>query len=177
MKVERDLPPYEQSDRQYQKAPCVCLADEEQRCEHHRKVPVIDAASAAAFVLQEPRLERAEEHNAYHIAHRIRSAKQYHDAVIEYAHHVQHPEYAVEYYPYEYHQHGSVVVVHYNIRLAGLYVIARELLLAARAFDLRREEAEYHLDDIYHPYKYDDPGHLLKSDNERLMVNEPVPDI
>ena len=86
VQIKRDLPPYEQGDRQHQKAPCVRLTDEEQRCEHHREVPVVDAACAAAFVLQEPGLERAEEHDAYHVTHRIRSAEQYHDAVVQYAH-------------------------------------------------------------------------------------------
>ena len=104
MSVERDLPSYQQGDRKHQQAPRIRLADKEQR-KHHREIPVVDAARAAAFVFEEPRLERAEEHDAYHVAHRVRSAEQYHDAVIEHAQHVQHSEGAVEHYPDESHQH------------------------------------------------------------------------
>ena len=68
--VERDLPAEQQKHGHSQKRPGIETFDEEKRCEHHRVIPVIDAAGAAAFVLQEPGLERAEKQDADHIADR-----------------------------------------------------------------------------------------------------------
>ena len=47
------------------------VPEEDEGSEHHDKVPVIDTAAAAAFVLHHPCLEGAEEKNANHVAHGI----------------------------------------------------------------------------------------------------------
>ena len=78
---EGQLPPEQQGHGQSEKAPGVGLLDEEQRREHHGVVPVVDAAGAAALVLHEPGLDRAEEQDTDHVAHGVGAAEQDHDAV------------------------------------------------------------------------------------------------
>ena len=51
MSVKCNFPPDKQKNRQEQEAPGVLLPDKKQRSEHHRVVPVVNPAGAAAFVL------------------------------------------------------------------------------------------------------------------------------
>ncbi len=54
MPVERDLPADHQDQGHKQQAPQIAASYKEQRREHHRIIPVVDPADAAAFVLKEP---------------------------------------------------------------------------------------------------------------------------
>ena len=65
------LPTCQQRYRECQQAPGVRLLDKEEWREHHCVVPVVDAAGAAAFVFEKPRLEGTEKEYAYHIAHGV----------------------------------------------------------------------------------------------------------
>ncbi len=70
--VKSDLPSRQQRYGQHQKAPGIRLLHKKQWRKHHRIVPVINTARAAAFILKKPRLERAEKQNTYKIAHGIK---------------------------------------------------------------------------------------------------------
>ena len=74
--AEGDLPAQEQKKREGKECPSVGTRNEDERCEHHREVPVIDAAIGTASVFHKPSLEGAEKENANHIAHSIRQAYQ-----------------------------------------------------------------------------------------------------
>ena len=144
---ERDLPPCHEGDGDHQKAPGIGLLHEKQGREHHGVVPIINAAGAAALILQEPGLEGTKEQNADHVTDGIKGTQQDHDAVIEDPHHVQGSEQAVKCDPKERHQHDRVVVLDLDLRFAGLDIILRKLLLATGAFKSRREKPEDHLYD------------------------------
>ena len=105
----------------------------EKRSKHHGVVPIIYPAGAAAFVLHEPCLERTEEQYAYDIAYGISTAEKYHDAVIQYPHHVQGAENAIEDDPDQRYEHCGVIVGYGYIRAAGFYVVSGELLLTPGA--------------------------------------------
>ena len=60
MPRECDLPPYQKKARHREQAPGIGRRHEEERREHHRKIPVVDAAGDAAAVLHHKGLEGAE---------------------------------------------------------------------------------------------------------------------
>ncbi len=51
--------------------------DEDERSEHHRKIPIIYAAIGAASVFHKPSLEGAEKEDAYHIANAVSEGDEY----------------------------------------------------------------------------------------------------
>ena len=118
MLVKCDLPSYEQCDGQRKKPPGIRLHDKEERREHHRIVPVVDPACAAAFIFQEPCLERAEEEDTDHVADRISTADQQHDPIIEYACHIESTEYAVESDPDQQDQNSTIVILNRDLCLS-----------------------------------------------------------
>ena len=66
-----DFPAKQQSERTAQKRVGVYARDENQRGEHHGKIPIIDPAAGAAAVFHKPGLKRAKEQNANNITDRI----------------------------------------------------------------------------------------------------------
>ena len=133
MPVESDLPADHQDQRLGQKSPGERVLDKEQRCEHHRKIPVVDPAGAAALILQKPCLERAEEQDADHIAHRVGTAKKEHEPFIQNAHHVKAAKDKIKADPQQRDQHGGIIILDLDIDLAGFKVVPPELFLAAGA--------------------------------------------
>ena len=69
--VEGDLPAKKQKKRESKERPCVGARNEDERCEHHCEIPVIDAAIGTASVFHKPSLEGAEKQDADHIAHAV----------------------------------------------------------------------------------------------------------
>ena len=65
---------------------------------------------------------------------------------------MQHAEQRVKSHPDKSHQHYRVIVLYLYLCLACLYIVLSKLLLTSRALQLRREEAQYHLDKKYEPY-------------------------
>ena len=123
MAEEGDFPADEQGHGEGQKAPGVAAPHEEEGREHHGIIPVIDAAGAAALVLEEPGLEGTEELDADDIADGIGAAEEDHDAVVEEADHMQGAKEAVEADPDEGDEDGGVVVGNDDIGFAGFDII------------------------------------------------------
>ena len=113
-----DLPADEQRDGKYKEPPGIRFHHKEERCEHHRIIPVVDPAGTAAFIFQKPCLERAEEQDSDHVADRISATDQQHDPVIEYACQVESSEYAVKTDPDQQDQNGTVVIGNRDLCLA-----------------------------------------------------------
>ena len=149
--VEGDLPAGQQGHRQHQQAPGVGLAHEEQRREHHGVVPVVYPAGAAAFVLEEPGLEGAEEKYAYHVAYGIRDTEQEHNALVKDIEHVKRAENSIEDHPYQRDEDRGIVIGDFYFRSSRLYVVTLKLFLATGALIFRRKEPEDHLHGKYDP--------------------------
>ena len=144
MQEECDLPYNQKNDRHAKKAPSVKPRDEEQRREHHGEIPVVDAAGHAAAVLEEPGLERAEEQDADHIAHRIQRAEQKHEVAVQNSDLIQSSKRSIEHDPDKSNENGCVIIFDLDFCVAGLLEILSELLLTARASDSGREEPRDH---------------------------------
>ena len=103
------LPADEQKQAQGDKALGVGIIHHEQRREHHYIVPVVYPAGIAALVLHQPCLERAEEQDADHVAHRVEDRQQHHDAPIEDALHIQPDEQQVRQRPEDDDRDGAFI--------------------------------------------------------------------
>ena len=77
VEMNGELPANEKHEREEKQAPRIEARDKHERREHHREIPIIDAADCTAFILHYPRLERAEKEDAYHITDCICKADQY----------------------------------------------------------------------------------------------------
>ena len=69
MQTGSDFPPDQKQQSQAKQSHGKNVVDEHQGSKHHRIVPIIDAATGAAFVFHKPCLEGAEKQDADHIAH------------------------------------------------------------------------------------------------------------
>ena len=69
--------------------------NKDQRGEHHRKIPVINPTRPAATVTHHPGLERTEEEDTYHVAHRIKQRNQRHDPLVKDMNKIQSREYRI----------------------------------------------------------------------------------
>ena len=164
--VKCDLPPDEQREGKNEEAPGIELLDKKQRCEHHGVIPVVDPARAAALVLHEPGLERAEEQDAYDVADGVSTGDQDHDPVIKDPQHMERADHTVESDPDQRDQNGRVIVRNDDLCFTGFAIIASELLLAARALNSRREEAADHLRNEHDPNHAQYKGPLLETAGE-----------
>ena len=130
---KRNLPPDEKRYCQEQKAPCQNASDKEQRSKHHRIIPIVYSARAAAFVFEKPGLERAEKQYTYHVTDGIRDAEQQHNALVKDVEHVKRTENCVENHPYQCDQDRSIIICDLYFRFSRLYVVPLKLLLATGA--------------------------------------------
>ena len=103
------LPADEQKQAQGDKALGIWVIHHEQRREHHYIVPVVYPAGIAALVLHQPCLERAEEQDADHVAHRVEDRQQHHDAPIEDALPIQPDEQQVRQRPEDDDRDGAFI--------------------------------------------------------------------
>ena len=130
-----------------------CGKDENEGCEHHSEVPVIDSARRAATVLHKPRLEGAEEHNADKVADAVRHGDNKENSVGnnvgEYK--VEKTDRAVERYPDSTYDKYASSVLLYGLFDIGGYKVAFKLLLATGAVDLRGEETGDHFSYVHAP--------------------------
>ena len=104
VKVESQFPPDKQSQRQDNKTPRIGFPYKIQGREHHRIIPVVYSAGAAALILKYPRLKRTEKQDTNHIAYGIERADQNHYSVIKYSFHIQCPENRIGQYPDKRHK-------------------------------------------------------------------------
>ena len=95
------------------------------------------------MVLHKPALEGAEEQNADHVTYGVEQAQQIHEARVQDALQVQHPEYCVECDPDGCHQCNGAADVRLGVGAVGDHghIVLFEHLLATHAFQLGGEEA------------------------------------
>ena len=129
-----NLPHDKQGKSHKKQAPCVVIGNENEWCEHHCKIPVIDSASGAALVFHKPGLKRAEKQNTYHIAHRVKKADEQKDTLINYIGKVKRADYAVENYPRKDNSRRGFFAVQLDFFHFSRDEIASELLLTAHTF-------------------------------------------
>ena len=134
MQVKCYFPTEKQDHGHYQETPCIPPLHKKERGKHHGVVPVVDPAGAAAFILQEPGLKRAEKQNTYHIAHRVKKADKQKDTLINYIGKVERTDYAVENYPRKDNSRRGFFAVQLDFFDFCRNEIASELLLTAHAF-------------------------------------------
>ena len=72
------------------------MRNENERCKHHCKIPIIYAAIGAASVLHKPCLKGAEKEDAYHVANAVSESYQDEYARVDYICEIQYPNRAVE---------------------------------------------------------------------------------
>ena len=91
-----DLPADEQKQGTEEDAQREKIPDKNQRCKHHRIIPIVNSAACTAFVLHKPGLKGAEEQNADHVANRERKTDQEQNPRIDDMCVVQHTDRRVE---------------------------------------------------------------------------------
>ena len=94
------LPTEKKSERKGKHCQGEHVGDKHQRREHHGKIPIIYAAVGTAAILHKPRLEGAEEQNAYHIANAVSKADQHQRALVNNTKQVKPTHNAVQRHPY-----------------------------------------------------------------------------
>ena len=142
--AEGDLPAQEQKKREGKECPSVGARNEDERCEHHREVPVIDAAIGTASVFHKPSLEGAEKQDADHIAHAVGEGDEHENACVDDVGVIQEADHRIERDPYRRHGEGAFARHKCGCAFVRRHIIARKLLLATGAFEVRREETESH---------------------------------
>ena len=83
MDAAEDLPYQQEKHCHCEKTPGIKIIYKDKRRKHHGIVPVVYAAASAALVFHHPFLERTEEQDTYHIAHRVGKAYEYEDTFID----------------------------------------------------------------------------------------------
>ncbi len=151
--------------------------DEKQRRKHHCIIPIVYPAGTAAFILHKPGLERTEKQDADDIAYGIDAAQQDHDSVIQHPGHMQSAKDPIKNDPDQRDQDCGIIIRNGNFRLAGFHVIARKLLLAARAFPFGREEAKNHFHDKNCPGNQENSRELFNAFQHGRFSEQSVPDI
>ena len=139
------LPAQKQQQRQCNEHIGKGMAEENQGSEHHDEVPVVDTAAAAALVHHHPALERAEEENADHVAHRIGQGNKNQQAPVNDTAEIQCKNQSIQSDPEnndgKYGPEGAFSQRLFPCIAAGS-VILLEVLLTAHALKLGGEEAQ-----------------------------------
>jgi hypothetical protein len=76
VKTVCNLPSEKQGERAGKQAIGVPARNENERGEHHRKIPVVYTARTATAVFHKPRLKRTEKQYAYNVAYGKRQSNQ-----------------------------------------------------------------------------------------------------
>ena len=134
MSVKCYLPANQQQKRDYKQRPEIAFSHKKERCEHHRIIPVIYSAGAAAFVLHKPGLEWTEKQDTYNVTYWVCTAQQYHKPIIQKTCHMECSKYHIKSYPYQKNKHSGIVILNDDVSLACFYVIGSKLFLTAGTF-------------------------------------------
>lgn len=157
IQAEGDLPTKQEQERNAQQRPRDEMRHHQKRCEHHRIIPVIDAAARAAFIAQKPRLKGTEKEDADHIANRICKRDKQHDAVIKNIQIIKRKKDTVERKPRRSGNKGAPPSGKLgNFFLCGCEILL-ELLLASHAFQFRGEKPKDHLHGKDHENRAEKP--------------------
>ena len=177
MEKKCDLPAEQKSQRERQKAPCVPVQDKEERCKHHGIIPVVDPAGTAALVFQKPGLERTEKQNTDHVTDGICTAQKEHETFVYNVRHIQSAEDHIETDPYKKNKNSGIIILYCNVDITGLLVIARELPLAAGAFQPVRDKAQDHFHGENDPHDPQKDRIVFQSTQDQLVALHLADDI
>ena len=154
--------------RKRDEAICVWVRNENEGREHHREIPVIDAAIGAASVLHKPGLEGAEEEDADHITNAVGEGDENENALIDDLRPIKQTDDAVEGEPRRGDGEGALPRLQSRCFFIRRDEIPRELLLTAGAFEPRWEETARHLDRVDDPDEREKPMHRLFAVEEQF---------
>lgn len=148
------------------------MYDQDERGEHHRIIPVVYTAAAAAFILHKPGLEGAEEENADHIADRVEEGYYDKDTRIDDAGEIEDGYRTVKRDPYK--EGDERALRAREIRLVHICrsEVASKLLLTPHTLKARGEEAQDHLRDEEHPDENKKPPIVLECTEHGIRVSE-----
>ena len=142
MSAVGDLPPKKEEQGTAEQAVRVDMRNEYERREHHRVIPIVNAAGGTAPVLHKPGLERTEIKNADNIAHRKAERDQDQYPRVKNAEEIKQAENTVERKPDSRDKGGNPPrLIDGGCSLVDWLVIAGKLLLTAHALKPRGEEA------------------------------------
>ena len=111
------------------------MGDENERCEHHCEIPIIDPAIGAASVFHKPSLKRAEKQYADHIANAVGEGDEDQDARIYDTREIENSDYSVECKPSHGDSEGALPRLKARSAFGCGNEISCELLLTAGAFE------------------------------------------
>ena len=144
VKSKGNLPPDKQRQRaekqhkREEKRKRICRVYQEyKRREHHRVIPIVNAAARTAFIFHKQALERAVEKYANHIAHRVEKANQKQNALVNNPHKEKRAYHGVKGKPYS--GDGKRNPPRKILRfctVSGFLKIARKLLLTSHTLKL-----------------------------------------
>ena len=90
------FPANQDRQRKRDEAIRIGVRNEDQRCEHHREIPIVYAAIGTASVFHKPRLERAEKEDADHITNAVCKGDEDQNSRIYDTRKIYEPDYSVE---------------------------------------------------------------------------------
>ena len=89
------FPANQDRQRKRDEAIRIGVRNEDQRCEHHREIPIVYAAIGTASVFHKPRLERAEKEDADDVADGIGDRDQEENAAVDDVREIQRTDHTV----------------------------------------------------------------------------------
>ena len=165
MQMRRQLPEEEKQKRNAEKPPREIMRNEDQGREHHRIIPVVNAAAATALILHKPGLERTEEEDTDHIADRIEEADEEENSIVDHREEIQCADRAVQKDPGKRHHPNGKRTALSALRALARNIVFRKLLLASHALKRGGKEAEDHFHKDNHADKAD-------QDHQRGMLRK-----
>ena len=117
----------------------------DERCEHHQVIPIVDATCSAAFVFQKPCLKWAEEEDAYHVAYAIDQCYDQHHTFIYDVGEIQNEYESIQCYPDSRGGYQAPFGAMNGVGISAGSIIDTELLLTTHAFNVRWKETQNHL--------------------------------
>ncbi len=151
------LPAEQNHQRERDEAIRIWMGDENEGCEHHCEIPVVDPAIGAASVFHKPSLKRTEKQDADHIAHAVCKSNEYEYSRVDDIGKIESSNDAVKRKPSHSDAEGALPRLETRSVFGRRDKIPRKLLLAARTFEFGGKESARHLDCVNDPYKCEKP--------------------
>ena len=129
------FPANQDRQRKCDEAIRIWVRNEDQRCEHHCEIPIVDSAIGTASVFHKPRLERAEKEDADHIANTVCEGDEDQNSRIYYIREIKDSDYSVECKPSRRNGEGALPRLKARSFLRGWDKISCELLLTTGTFE------------------------------------------
>ena len=129
------FPANQDRQRKCDEAVRIGVRNEDQRCEHHCEIPIINPAVGTASVFHKPRLERAEKEDADHITNAVCKGDEDQDAWFYDTGEIENSDYSVECKPSCRDGEGALPRLKVRSAFGCGNEISCELLLTAGAFE------------------------------------------